>query len=506
MRIVEGLQENEGYTKFFLIRELDQETRAGVERRFAEYVDRGVIQEGAFSDDEWLLFDEVKHRRIRFGLGDGRIQEWTGCTEKGYKDYVRAYIVLLLGLMAVNTIAEISKSLIRLGTASFEEASTWDVYTLHALQFLGMIPDSPGYIGPVMERIEENRTLDGWRHKPRKLAGFRYYLRFERYVNDFWKAADSGEKEHFFPVFLWWRLTSILPLRATEFLLLPRECLREQDGQWILTVRRTKLKKGRREVGYTIDADFDLYDYEIPEWMAEEILTYKEDCAAHCEHTKDTLFAPSRRTVLGYLTYDQMRRRLAEFCEAATGRPDYPINLGDTRHLAMINLILSGGSPVVCRELAGHESIDISSNYYANLSTVVESIVYEKSRENRGEIRLDGSFRIRIAGTALLTEVDGGSCDFAGIREGDISECMKSYRTGGHFGDCMNCLHFYPENGGLRLTMKEGFRKRVDEDGVFLMEMIEQVRRGNGAQEDILSALLRLQNSSAGYRKILERD
>jgi hypothetical protein len=54
--------------------------------------------------------------------------------------------------------------------------------------------------------------------------------------------------------------------------------------------------------------------------------------------------------------------------------------------------------------------------------------------------------------------------------------------------------------------MREDFRKKVDEDGVFLMEMIEQVRRGNGAQEDIMSALLRLQNSSGAYRKVLERD
>ena len=83
---------------------------------------------------------------------------------------------------------------------------------------------------------------------------------------------------------------------------------------------------------------------------------------------------------------------------------------------------------------------------------------------------------------------------------------MKSFRGGGHFGDCRNCHHFYPEKPGLRIVMREDFRKKVDEDGVFLMEMIEQVRRGNGAQEDIMSALLRLQNSSSAYRKVLERD
>ena len=82
---------------------------------------------------------------------------------------------------------------------------------------------------------------------------------------------------------------------------------------------------------------------------------------------------------------------------------------------------------------------------------------------------------------------------------------MKSYREGGHFGDCRNCTHYYPGQDGLKLTVQEGFRKKVDEDGIFLMEMIEQVRRGNGAQEDIMAALLRLQNSSTYYREALER-
>ena len=82
------------------------------------------------------------------------------------------------------------------------EACTWDVHISHALQFLGMIPDSPGYIGAVMERIEENRTLDGWARKPRKLADFRYYLRFDRYVNEFWGTAGEDTKDYFFPAYL----------------------------------------------------------------------------------------------------------------------------------------------------------------------------------------------------------------------------------------------------------------------------------------------------------------
>lgn len=503
--MIADVQMHKGYTKVLLTREIDTETRLRVERKFAEYAAKGVIDRGAFPDAEWRITDEVRRRNLRFETGGGTIQGWTGCSEECFLDYVKSYTVLLLGTMAAGSVAEVSRSLIRLGCCGFGEACTWDVYTSHALRFLDMIPDSPGYIGAVIERIEENRTLYRWSRKPRKLADFRYYLRFDRYVTAFWENADESEKDYFFPVYLWWRLTSILPLRATEFLLIPDDCIHDREGKWILTVRRTKLKKKLQKVGYTIDADYTLHEYEVPEWLAGEILAYKASRGKRCPHGKDTLFSPIRATQMGYMTYCQMRRRLGEFREKVSGRADYPVSLGDTRHLAMINLILSGGSPVVCRELAGHENIDISSSYYANLSTVVESAVYEKYRENRGKITLDGSLEIRLGGRHGMTEVEGGRCDYAGLPKGDISECMKSYHEGGHFGDCRNCIHYYPDQDGLKLTVQEGFRKKVDEDGIFLMEMIEQVRRGNGAQEDIMSALLRLQNSSACYRKALER-
>ena len=503
--MIADVQMHKGYTKVLLIREMDTGTRLQAERKFAEYAAKGVIDRGSFPDAEWRITDEVKRRNIRFETGGGTVQEWAGCDEGCFLDYVKSYTVLLLGTMAASSVAGVSSSLVRLGCCGFGEACTWDVHISHALQFLGMIPDSPGYIGAVMERIEENRTLDGWARKPRKLADFRYYLRFDRYVNEFWGTAGEDTKDYFFPVYLWWRLTSILPLRATEFLLLPGDCIHNRDGRWILTVRRTRLKKRQQKVGYTIHADYTLHEYEVPEWLAGEILAYKAAGEKRRPHEKDTLFSPARATQLGYMTYCQMRRRLGEFKEKVTGSADYPVSLGDTRHLAMINLILSGGSPVVCRELAGHESIDISASYYANLSAVVESAVYEKYRENRGKVTLDGSLKLRMGDRHGMTEVEGGHCDYAGLPGGDISECMKNYREGGHFGDCRNCIHYYPDQDGLRLAVQEGFREKVDEDGMFLMEMIEQVRRGNGAQEDITSALLRLQNSSACYRKALER-
>lgn len=501
MQMMFSAEEHKGYTCFRPITGLDAENLEKAEGKFREYKKKGIIVEGNFGDDGWILSDEVKRRRLDFSMR--LASEWTGCTYRGYQSYVKAYVVLLLGEAALTTLAEISKSLLALGTAGFEEACRWDIHINHAIRFLSMIPDEQGYREAVAEYIEENRTLDQWRSEPRQLAGFRYYLRFDKWMKDFWNRAEVGEKDFYFPIHLWWNLTSVLPLRATEFLLLPADCLKKEKGRYILTVRRTRLKKGAGRIGYAIEKDYERKDYEIPEWLAAEIDVYQKNAENHKPHEKDTLFAPNRFVPSGYLTYAQMRSRLLKFCTEVMGSQEYPIHLGDTRHLAMINLILSGGSPVICRELAGHESIGISSNYYANLSTVVESVVYEKYFEQKGDISMDGFPEIRLYRPKDAVRVEGGHCDATGIAAGDISECMKNFSKSGHFGDCINCIHYYPDEDGLRITIDKGLKDSVDEDGFFLMQMIEQVRKGNGAQEDIAQALLRLQNSSTRYNKAL---
>jgi hypothetical protein len=46
-------------------------------------------------------------------------------------------------------------------------------------------------------------------------------------------------------------------------------------------------------------------------------------------------------------------------------------------------------------------------------------------------------------------------------------------------------------------------KEQVDADSRFLIRMIELVRKGMGHQEDIVSALLRLQHSTDHYSKCL---
>ena len=178
-----------------------------------------------------------------------------------------------------------------------------------------------------------------------------------------------------------------------------------------------------------------------------------------------------------------------------------PIKLGDTRHLAMVNLIISGGSPVICRELAGHADIGISSHYYSNISNLVECVTIERLRKREGsESVITGKQKYAISKPTGLC-VTGGFCESETFQNGGIHDCLKSVGANGQIGDCTACPHFRPDEQGVRFAVNNdaAAKSAVDSDSRYLMQMIEIVRKGLGYPEDIGAALLRLQHSSNRY-------
>ena len=56
------------------------------------------------------------------------------------------------------------------------------------------------------------------------------------------------------------------------------------------------------------------------------------------------------------------------------------ISLGDTRHLAIINLMMQGVNPLDIMKLAGHHSIDVQMGYYSHVEKFMTSKTYVLSK------------------------------------------------------------------------------------------------------------------------------
>ena len=505
------------YDRYYAVAGLDAEALSHAENIFEAYRGKGVILNESFKDDVWVVTNQLRKTTLRFCPNEVSFQrygkKWLRCGCHNFVDGVKAYVIFQMGSVGLSGIKAISNRLVSL----VESPNDVLPADSHVIEFLKLLPGTETkdqVIEDLEERLLFSRKRDA-KGKQRILSEFENYFRFNDAMESFWQDAGSKEKLFYFPLYLWWTLTAILPLRATEFLLTPRDCLEKKNGENILAVRRSALKGGQGKVRYNIDGDYMLMKYSIPGKMAAGIEWYREATADMPISDLGTLFLHSphysffsRGAPAGsiYYTYQNLSTCLRRFQEDVMGidSDEKRINLGDTRHLAMISLIVSGGSPVVCRELAGHEDVNISSHYYSNISRFVECATYEMHKKRHGRRNADILSRRSVA-TGASVEVGGGRCDSAAYVAGNISDCIRSMGENGELGQCICCPHFIDGERGRHFLFSDAGekKKRVDDDSNYLMRVLEMARKGRGCNEDIRSALLKLQHSSSRYSRCL---
>jgi hypothetical protein len=503
------------------ILQLDGEVIAHAREIFSDYRSRGVILGNDFDASQWRLSNEVKDVTFELlsfeGAEAADIQDWLGIDSREYTDCLKAYIVLKFGTFALGTLGSITKALTALTRRATDEAAEITHNAAHIAEFLLLLPgDSPErdrVAETLDERVKAYQVTTGIRSR-RVLEAWESYLRFNDMLSEFWQTASDADKLFYFPVYFWWNLTAILPLRPTEFLLTPRDCV---DGN-ILTVRRTKLKGLGGKVNYRIAQDYYLCRYEITPALAVEINSYIA-LTENMPGTKlDTLlllephYARLRMSAAErsrYYTYSNMRTCLSMFLLENAAPDDLElgkINLGDTRHLAMISLIISGGSPTICKELAGHADIAVSSHYYSNISTLVERVTFSRfGKSEAGGAEFAGAASYPLTRPAEMVRLANGWCDSEPLKSGEVTDCMKVVDGRGRIGECSICGHYWPDVQGMRLRFfdEDAGKQRVDLDSAFLLRMIEAVRKGTGYDEDVTAAVLRLQHICDHYSDCL---
>lgn len=527
MRTAIAVDRKRGYESYYLVNSLNEDTLARAEKIFDDYKEDRVIIKGSFSDDEWILSNEVKRARLSFDLSELQYKKtaggWIGCTAQAFKDSLKAYIVFQLGKVGLDRLGEI----LRVCKRSVMRLDPKDVWSesapYHLLEFLRVLPSDAEELEMLIETLEDRifSTRFTEQGSQRKLADFLSYMRFGEELSSFWDTAGKEERLFYFPVFLWWKLTAVIPLRPKEFLIIPRDCIEPDKDRCLLSLRRSKIK-GRGKVGYKINRDHVICRYPVSDEIASLICWYREETSEMEPSDIDSLFRVGSHWANGtvrelphqgsHYTYGNLSTCLRHFYrDIIPDRKDIArIRLGDTRHIAMMNLIISGGSPVVCKELAGHSSITISSHYYSNFSTLVECRVYEEYRKSKKtkEFLVEGRNSYIMKPPAPEIKVTGGWCSSAEYAKKSIRDCVNSVSATGAIGECASCRFFRPEIQGIRFDFfdKDKGKKQVDEDGWFLRQIIEAYRKGIGCESDIQTAILKLQESCHHYTRCLAVD
>ncbi|SMQ81651.1 hypothetical protein SAMN05444673_4430 [Bacillus sp. OV166] len=559
-------------------------------KEFIYFKEKGVILNNSFDDLTWKLTNEVENLSLKFDFSEVLFQKQISKNKREMMDFeefvycIKAYFVFKLNSQNIGTIQhtlnilrdvmekteyfnpkkvnKISESL-----NSKTHSSTSFVSILELIDFLP-INDIDDFKDEWDYQYEHNLEVNLSKRKQNKLqrrslAEFQSYFYFDRLIKDFWKHHVSDEEKlYYYPLYLWWIITNILPLRPREFCLIPYDCLKPgKNGEFILTIRRSNLKGQKREkkiTTHTIDGDYSLYHYHVSFEVASIIKDYQNlvkrygeskflisyeaylsilpawnQGAAKAKRGKTPIFTRGSLTHilnnfyvnvlqkkyglqivyknLSFLSKDKIK---IEDLETYLKKSEImKINLGDTRHMAIINMTMSDVNPILIRDFAGHEDINTTFHYFGHMDQLVKCISYYKYQELRSinvdEAQLwfekpneDEKIRIKfkMKTKGKFIEVDRGKCYSDKFFVGDITHCKEANN-----GDCESCDFFEGDPTKYREKleeMKAELENGLQEDGFYFGNILKGYKKTLNEDGELIRTHLNIQQKAQAYLKI----
>lgn len=542
-----GLALTNNFQLYEAIRSIESFTQDDVikaKELFETYKQSGIIINLDFDEEHWQLYDEYSNVSIIFNFSSinykRKYESIFGIKLDAFIEYFKVYIMLNLGkvvLVSLQKIVHDVKKLIKKDYSEIENVTNFLKNPYHVAEFIEMLPisdeDRCEELLAFCEQCAEVNALIQPDNQ-RILADFLSYFKFNDYLKKYWESSITVEERLFYyPLYLWWNITAIIPLRPREFILTPRDCISSHEGKNFISLRRNKLKGSMGKINYNINQDYVIVKYQIPENLAQSINKYIKLTDKYDDNTTNTLF----RTEPHYTMFQQNKRRNSRFYTyinlSYTLRLFYSnvlehkyslniifkendlsyelqvmdierIYLGDTRHIAMINIIAEGGTPTMAMLLAGHSNIEISSHYYSNISNMVECRTYSKYM---AMISGNEQFIVGSNVYASVTDNDykvlenGARCYSGHFLKGVITDCLKSIGDNGEIGYCYSCSYYRKDGMGYFTVDDNIYKSNIEKDSIYLKSMIDKVRKGIGYEEEIKAALLRLQSSTSCYEK-----
>ena len=490
-------------------------------RRFTDAVNKGILK-GAPEGDVWEITDQIHAIRCDFTLrrmGLERACRARGLTAKQALMQLRVFALLWLGKCDLRSFAHfVSLSITemadsRMGTAK-RAVSQSSIAGRYYCEFVRVAcaPDGE-YLFPEEYREMCLRHLNASRVKQAEykrdhrnaedLPDFESFLKFDRVLSDFWANAEPLEKKQYYPIWLLWNLMTILPLRVREFCVTPYDCIRAENGHYYLTIRRTRLK-GNADATiheYYIAGDYDTYEYEVPEYLYQAFDEYRTMTAASSEasgllfsrefcqkafgsYAKNDKTAFQDRDMNRILDhfYDEIvtkrnkftvvskaalkDRMTADAFDSSMGFAEImKIRIKHLRHIAVINMILSGCPVTLVRDFCGHADDLMTANYYENASKIVKlaSRYYYDISRRKGGLPDASPLQKRHISPVMDPDapgvlVGGGRC----CARDQLTDCAR------YDADCESCPYYIPDTS---IPTKD-LEKQFDEEVLFLRKML----------------------------------
>ena len=330
----------------------------------------------------------------------------------------------------------------------------------------------------------------------RVLPDFKSIFAFGVVMQDFIENATQDDFIKYGVVALWWEICNRVPLRPTEFALLPRECTFKEGDNYYLRLRRNK-GKGPSSMKKIIDKNgvintyeddvirisenlFNIIDkykkltYEINPQKDEKYLFSKKiyeekilvrDLKKEINKERFTSYN-LRNTIYSFYEEIVVGRYKKQVCTKNEKKVDYEGKKNnkkykekyknhiemlvpyDLRHVAIINLIMMGCEPLTVMKMAGHQSIKTTKGYYDHIEEYGKSYIQTYSKYLKGlrynkadvlsdieEVKLDNIIEIKMNNSALATWKSLGDDKLETIKYKEVDGGRCKYQ-GKDFSPC----------------------------------------------------------------------
>lgn len=245
---------------------------------------------------------------------------------------------------------------------------------------------------PYLEKVKEYYN-DEVNTKARELPNYKSMLIFDTKINSLFESFNDEEKLKYYTLYLWWNLTTVIPLRPQEFLEIEYNCCwQDEKSEYWIKVPRHKVEDENAQIKLK-------YVLKTTEKMYTMIEEYKNFIQSYTSESK-YLFPYELR----YKSFSKMNKALADkyrkdkekqnnndgnlllayfeenYLSSEIDSEIYShITLGDTRHYAFCNMILQGMNPLVIAQIGGHTSLKSQMHYYQQIGTCTNAYTKELS-------------------------------------------------------------------------------------------------------------------------------
>lgn len=325
-----------------------------------------------------------------------------------------------------------------------------------------------------MDKLQTLYSALSYKNSSRELPHSKDIILFDNYVKTFFSSNVSTPlKMYYYPILLWWKITNVIPMRASEFCLkLERDCLIKDNTGTYLKIGRLKkrpsLKGNLLPVLNRLKITDDIYNLietyineteslgETKTLISYPAIIHYRDVLNNTELLfDDTNYSSLIKNSTEYFTNYKFSILLTSFYSKIikkmyndTQIKDY-ITPNQTRHLAFTSLLLQGFSPVEIAILGGHRSIGVLDSYTCSYNSYIDNEVITIIHSNLSQNTLNRTQLKKIIfnkpqvcpisiDKSIETEIDG-------IKLGYCTADFTKNKFPCENNDCYNCNNWWCE-------------------------------------------------------------